>query len=134
MKASYDFRIDHHKKRLFYTLSGEVDYDALIAVSKALYKEPEYSPELDCILDLREANLLIGFNEMSRFVEWLGAKQNRLKGYVAFVTKSPATYGTTRMFAGLGDELQGEIQHFESMEDAEKWLDEMNKNRANNAS
>lgn len=125
MKATYDFRFDHDKKRLFYTLSGDVNYDALITITKTLYEKPGYSPELDCILDLREASLLMGFNEMSQFVAWLGTNDNRLRGYVAFVTKSPATYGATRMFAGLGDELQGEIQHFESIEDAERWLDDM---------
>lgn len=125
MKATYEFSFDHGKKRLLYTLSGDVSYNDLIEISEALYRKPEYSPDLDCILDLSGSNLLMGFDDMSNFVEWLGAREKRLRGRLAIIANSPATYGTSRMYAGLGDKLQGEIKYFESIGHAEKWLDDL---------
>ncbi len=125
--ASYDFKFIPKKNRLIYTLSGDVDYDALITITRALHSDPEYSPELNGILDFTNCNLILSFDEMSRFVEWLSTNENRLRGYVAFVAKSPLTYGTTRMYAGLGDDLQDEIRYFDSIEEAAQWLEEMGK-------
>jgi hypothetical protein len=128
MSYSYDFNFDHSKKLLYYTMSGEVDFDNLISITHALYADPEYYPDIDVIIDVRECDLLLGFNEMSQFVQWLGTRENRIRGYVAFVAGAPSTYGTTRMYGGLGDELQGEINYFASIEAAEKWLEDMKNN------
>lgn len=130
MSSSYQFKFDHSKKRLLQTFSGDIDFAKLISLTIKLHNDPDYSPDMDCILDLSDCNLLLSFDDMSRFVEFLTNTEKRLRGHLAIIAKSPATYGTTRIFAGLGEDLQGEINYFQSIADAEKWLEGLNKNPA----
>ena len=128
MSSSYRFKFDHSQNRLLQTFIGDMDFAKLISLTIKLHNDPEYSSDMDCILDLSDCNLMLSFQDMSRFVEFLANTEKRLRGHLAIIAKSPATYGTTRMFAGLGEDLQGEINYFHSIEDAEKWLEELNKN------
>lgn len=128
MSSSYQFKFDHSKKRLLQTFTGDIDFAKLISLTSKLHNDPDYSPDMDCILDLSDCNLLLSFDDMSRFVEFLANTDKRLRGHLAIIAVSPATYGTTRIFAGLGEDLQGEINYFQSIADAEKWLEGLNKN------
>ena len=127
MKASYKFIFLREKKRLIEKLSGDIDFDSLMMISKEMQSHPEFSPDMDLIVDLINCKVLLTYEEMESFVEWLGTSMQRIKGRVAFITDDPLAYGTSRVFAGLSDGLQSEINFFGSIEYAERWLDEMNK-------
>lgn len=119
------FEFDHNKNIVIETFTGDVDYDKLLTVTKALHTHPEYSPDMNAVLDLSEAALLLNFDEVEDFVEWLSAQKNRLTGYCAFITKSALTYGGTRMYLGIGEDLQKKTRYFDSLDEAIAWIEDM---------
>ena len=120
-----DCEFDHNKNIVIETFTGDVDYDKLITITKALHRHPEYFPDMNAVLDLSDATLLLNFDEMEEFVHWLGAQENRIRGYCAFITKSALTYGGTRMYLGIGEDLQKNTQYFDSIKEAVAWIEDM---------
>lgn len=124
MAGSYKFTFYSDERYFIEKFLGEINFDSLMMITKALYAHPEYTPDSNAILDLRHCRLNLDFDDLFAFVKFLSTSKQRVRGRCAIVTQSMANFGTTRMYAGLGEDMQEDIQYFENMEDALLWIEQ----------
>jgi hypothetical protein len=127
MSFSHEFKFLNDKNTIIVKYIGEVDFIALMEISRALYDHPGYSPQMNGIFDFTQCRLNLDFDDLFAFVKFLASSEQRIRGLCAFVTQTTANYGTTRMYTELGEELQGEIKYFENIEDAMQWIEKTNR-------
>jgi hypothetical protein len=131
MSASCNFKFLSDKKTFIAEYSGEVGIKVLIEICESLFAHPEYSPEMNGIFDFRQCELNIDFNDSFAFVQYLVENEQRAKGLCAIVTQSASNYGTTRIYAELAADLQDEIRHFETVEEALEWVQKTTQAKTN---
>lgn len=119
------FEFDLDRNIVIEILTGDINLGELIEITKKLHQEPEYSPEMSAIIDLRESNLMLTHDDMWQFVNWLGTQKNRIRGYCAFITTTALTHGVSRMYSGMGEDLQDTIKYCSSQVEAIQWIEDM---------
>lgn len=119
------YQIIPEKNLIIETFSGRVTLDDVVSFLKGILDDPDYSPELNGIVDFREADLDVSYDEIRGLVDWLASRETRARGYWAFVTDRPVTHGISRIFAALAEGLQRRIEYFGSLEQAARWIEEV---------
>lgn len=118
------YEIVPEKNLLIETFSGRVTLDDVVTFLQEILEDPDYSPGMNGIADLREVDLDVSYDQVRELVDWLGSLEKRTRGYWAFVTGRPVTHGISRIFAALGEDLQERIEYFDSLEEATRWLEQ----------
>lgn len=69
-EKKYHYRILHEEKLIVEYYSGEIILENLIAYKKILLADPEYSPQYNLLVDLRDATFLLTEYEIKKYLEY----------------------------------------------------------------
>jgi len=104
--------------------SGPVTFDEVVRNFRWYISQPEFQPDMDVLVDLREATLeltLEQLREVTRTFEH--HREQRGQNYkLAIVTSTAVTYGQSRQFDAFSHSSPVFIGVFEDIEAARKWL------------
>lgn len=118
----FEFSIDEGKGVVVERFKGECHLSDLVSAIDTIYSSPEYRPEYNGIVDLREAMLRISYNDMINFVGFLHQHPRRSTGRWAFVVSSTLNFGLCRMYEIIGFDLQRDTAIFKDRDEALRWL------------
>jgi len=119
MKHEYSIHIEDNI--LTETFTGDIDLSILDQANASIIKDKNFVKGLNFLTDLREANLLITYDEMWQHTYRLpDLGINKL----AIITNRDLEYGISRQFEALTNDkdLYIEISIFKDRNEALKWL------------
>ncbi len=117
----FQFHINKEYGYIHETIRGVVTLPEFLGQVGNVFSHPDWSPALNGIADLREADLDFFYEDMAKFVEMTQRDERFSRGRWAFVVSKPVVFGMVRMLASL-DTTTETIQIFSNLEDAETWL------------
>lgn len=117
----FQFHIDTDNGYIHETFRGVVTLPAFMAQVGNVFAHPDWSPNLNGLADLREAELDLFYEDMAKFVEMTQRDERFSRGRWAFVVSQPVVFGMVRMLASLDTTIES-IRIFSSIEEAEAWL------------
>lgn len=117
----FQFHIDKKHGYIHETIRGFVTLPAFMVQVGNVFAHPDWSPNLNGLADLREAELDLFYEDMAKFVEMMQRDERFSRGRWAFVVSQPVVFGMVRMLASLDTTIES-IQIFSNIEDAEAWL------------
>jgi len=99
-------------------IEGELSLKSMITVAEAIYAEPGYDPDYNCIMDLRHTTVTMTYQDMFAYVNRIANDQRRIRGATVFVTQDPTNFGMVRMFENLSIELPENLYFEKTLEAA----------------
>ena len=106
-------------------VEGPIDVDQLKEMLSALYKSPEYDPNMNALWDLRAADFTSVTTEqvasMTGMVEKYWAKEGQSKA--SLIVSRDLDFGLSRMYEMLlSGSSPDKVMVFRDYDEAEKWL------------
>jgi hypothetical protein len=120
------YRIDYEKNTVYLKLTGNVDIVAFKELFNKAVESDEYEAGMARLWDLSEADLSeMSAEDIDQMTKYSSIHYpdfvNAVK--VAFVATNPRAFGLTRMFALISEaQDQANVQVFDNLADAEKWI------------
>ena len=119
-----DYRVDSEQGILFVAVIGELDETELNDHATRMEQDPTIIPELNALVDLREArvlglqgkairNLAVRFREMNLVGD--GSK-------LAITATSDVVYGMARIYGAVRSNSKLEARVFREIDEARDWL------------
>lgn len=116
------YRIDCRRGLRIEEYQGKVGLADLKDIVRAVVSDPDWSPDLNGLVDFTKAELELSANDVLRLALMLRQEQNRTRGWVVFVVSNSVAFGVVRML-GYWARSTDRFRIFSSREEAEKWLD-----------
>ena len=120
----YKYVIHRDQNLIRQTLWGTVTAQELRDLAAAMWSDPDYRPRMDILADLLEARVVIPYDEMLGYTQYLSGNSNI--GRQAIVVSGQLEFGLARMYEQLTEQTVGResFRVFFSLEQAERWLSE----------
>lgn len=115
------YRIDCRRGLRIEEYQGKVGLADLKDIVRAVVSDPDWSPDLNGLVDFTKAELELSANDVLRLALMLRQKQNRSRGWVVFVVSNSVAFGVIRML-GYWARSTDRFRIFSSREEAEKWV------------
>ena len=118
--------IDVERDLIIRKVTGRFLIDDLEAAYAYSFEHPDYKSSMNALWDLLEADIAgVSSEELTEAVKLVqSVTEKRGGGYkVAFVVPDEVSYGITRMFKALGNNLGFQMSSFRNMDDANIWLE-----------
>jgi hypothetical protein len=121
MPSSY--QRDDARRRIVVTVEGNVSAAEALAVVSRQLADGAWSYGI--LYDARNDTSQPSTADVRSIVEYVGRciVQHGPRGPVAIVTRSPSTYGMSRMYSTLGEPVNLTVEVFREIEAAEAWLE-----------
>ena len=105
------------------TFSGALSTDELLRHAKTVLSSPDYDPSMDSLVDMSGiTDLRVTTTDVGRVeADFARATQNHVRR-IAFVATSPLTFGYARAYQTQHDEAQDEVEIFEDLAAARRWI------------
>lgn len=105
------------------TLWGRITVDELRDMIASLRSDPHYRAQMDVLVDLRNAEVDISYDQMTDYTRYL-AGNNSTVGRQAIVVSRQLEFGLARMYEQLTENtvLRTDLRVFMDMEEAELWI------------
>lgn len=119
------FSLDHDTRIRSAVFTGAVGDRELLDAYGSLLAEPDYDPNFDDLVDLRQVSRIeVTRDALARVISmYTPIDQLGLRTRLAIVAASDFTYGMSRMYELLrGDGVPEEVRVFRSYEEAVEWL------------
>jgi len=119
--------IDRNTNLTTFILEGELDVDELLSSLKPIYEDPDHSPTLNIIWDLREIipDQTVMDEDLKRIVSFLSRHaEKRVGGKTAIVARAEFEYNVSKKYE-LFVQLEGlsiAVGVFRSLGEAMIWL------------
>lgn len=85
----FTFYIDKVQKTIIEQFSGEVTLAKVTKILPSIWAHPDYSNELNAIVDLRNCTLHFSESEMDMFMQTVLADNRAIRGKVAIIVSKP---------------------------------------------
>lgn len=122
-KNVIDFIIIPDKELVIEYFDGPVSLQDAITLKYREIQVPDYKPEYSFITDLRRAELLINYDQLAEFFQFMeftgGIIGQRCS---AIVTETPKQVAFAELFRDYGNHLPVEWEIFSTLQSALKWL------------
>ena len=115
--------IDKENNLIFEFHSGDLDLNAFISFKRKLVKDPNFSPNLNYFIHLKNSIFVNKTNEIYEYVNFL--EENAAifgKRRLALVTNTPNQVVNTTLFKILCKNTNNNVEIFSSNEKAINWL------------
>ncbi|RPJ32618.1 MAG: hypothetical protein EHM17_12845 [Verrucomicrobiaceae bacterium] len=116
------YRIDPRRRLRIEEYRGKVGLADLKDIVRAVVSDPDWSPDLNGLVDFTKAELELSANDVLRLALMLRQEQNRSRGWVVFAVSNSVAFGVVRML-GYWARCTERFRIFNSREEAEKWLE-----------
>jgi hypothetical protein len=105
--------------------TGRVGFEEWSAALERYFAHPSFARDVDQLVDLSEAELELGADEMKRLAAQVARRREALgtRYRAAIVTKRPVDYGQMRMYSAYADDSPVDVAYFDAPEPARAWLD-----------
>ncbi|MCB1692061.1 MAG: hypothetical protein KDI19_04800 [Pseudomonadales bacterium] len=117
-KRTHPYRVLETERTTLLDLSGRVTLESLLATAEHLYADEAYRPEFGFVMDLRESEIALDFDDIMQYITSIQSHPRRVTGPAIFVTANPANFGMARMYAGAGADLGEDIHFATTLEEA----------------
>lgn len=101
---------------------GKVGLADIKEIVRAVVADPDWSPDLNGLVDFTKAELELSANDVLRLALMMRQRQNRSRGWVVFAVSNSAAFGVVRML-GYWARSTDRFRIFSSREEAEAWLE-----------
>lgn len=121
MPINYWIEKDHRHIRSI--VSGNITIDDIFQTINASIEDADFEPGFDILSDhteISEPLTTIQANQVSSYLKNLHSVMAYSRW--AVITKLPASYGMMRMLSVFLEEVPMELNIFDTLEEAEKWL------------
>ncbi len=119
------YQIDARKRWLEAKLSGQVSISELSDHLRQLFADPDYSDDLNGLIDCRELINVMSVNELRGLADMQVDRPGPpWRSRRAVVVSSPAHYGTARVFMLFAEAGPVQYNVFYNLENARAWLQE----------
>jgi len=120
-------QVEHHydkeKNVLIGIVEGKISFEAFNDIMRKIVTSTEFPPDCNTIWDLRKADLS---SIDSKFIEILISIRKKYpergKAKIAFIVDSDLSFGLTRMYEMISNQLPQVINVFRDYKEAEEWL------------
>jgi hypothetical protein len=130
MPITYD--IDRERPLVRTTLAGFVTFTEVMAHFAALESDPRRSDTMNVLIDIRGLTSVPETGQLRRAANRIDPERSPLQyGVCAIVASDPAAVGTGKLFAVFARERFRATTIVPTIEEAERWLLEQEKPRAN---
>lgn len=119
MPTSYEIK----GGRVIVTSEGAFDLEESEAVTAALLADPAFAPGCALLIDARGAAGNASSSEISGQAGWFAALHREHFTRCAVVTSPGLHFGLARMFSSFVDATGLEVQVFDDVAAAERWLE-----------
>lgn len=116
------YRIDSRRGMRIEEYQGKVGLADIKEIVRAVVSDPDWSAELNGLVDFTKAELELSANDVLRLALMMRQEQNRSRGWVVFAVSSSAAFGVVRML-GYWARSTDRFRIFNSREEAETWLE-----------
>ena len=117
------YRIDHAAHRVIFTITAEMDNDAVNACYGQLFADKAFVQGLDILVDLRLAEGHPTAMQQRERARRSGAMKHLMSGRVALLcTTNDVHFGMARMYSVFAQEFGITAEVFTSFEKADQWL------------
>jgi hypothetical protein len=118
------YRIDTDQGLILTAATGVLTDEELLKHKRALAADPDFSPGMRQLSDVRGVERLEVTPEGVRLMVALDRDQADQLGdwRLAIVTTADFVFGTARMYQSMTDEEQNRVQVFRDMAEARSWL------------
>jgi len=115
-----------HKKLILEYYNGKINMSDLIHFKRIISKDPDHNFYFNTIIDFRDAELMIGKNELDALLAFFRRKF-KVSGTrnVAYLTSAPKEVVITKLFSLLANEyadLRFNLQTFSTIEAVSGWF------------
>jgi len=119
------YSIDTNQRLLRSSFSDTIQADDFYGHIKNLRNDKSFQPNFAGLYDWQEVNnIAIDYTTMQSIASSCPWGKG---SYRAIVVSKPLIFGLSRMYQGVSDKINGTIQVFQDMADAEFWLDSVRK-------
>jgi hypothetical protein len=120
------YAIMPHKKLILEYYHGKISMSDLIHFKRRISKEPDHDFCFNTLIDFRDAELVIGKNELDTLLTFF-RKEFKVTGTrnVAYLTSTPKEVVLTKLFSLLANEyadLKFNLQTFSTVKAASDWF------------
>ena len=118
------YRIDSRRRLVLTHATGVLTDDDVIAHKERLLRDPEFRSDMAELSDVRAIErLAVTATGVAAMVAHDTNHAGAWRGHrLALVVTSDVAFGMARMYQSLGDDGQGSVGVFRTMEEAEAWL------------
>ena len=124
VRTTYRYRIEPSLGLLLDRFEGKMGWHDLWEGTLESAEDPEFRPGMNVVTDLTDAELDLGYKEMSTLVSMTANAPTLRYGRIAIIAPGRLRFGLSRMYELLSDELgiHNELRVFSDFSEVRTWL------------
>ncbi len=118
-----EFAFRDRDRRIQVTARGQVDFRESLAAGVALTKRPDFQPDYNVLVDVREIEFSPSAPEIEDFGRALARFKESFQGRIAVLVEGLLMFGLARMTCSVAEANGFPMRPFTDLEEACAWLE-----------
>ena len=120
---SVKIEYNNEKKALYVTLNGQVSIEEFSKTIIEVAENKNFSPDIRTLVDIRELDFSeINADFLKELISLEKKNTKRINTKVAYIANTDISFGMSRMYQTLSDELPKTSIIFRDYSEGERWL------------